>query len=65
MIRHIQSPGIISILFKHFEEYLGILRNIDTYSAKHTGAQLGEREKTAPALFKNRKKYPDFVEKSS
>ena len=36
MIRHIQSCGIVKILLKHFQRYLGIFRDI-------TGAQLVER----------------------
>ena len=38
-------------LFNHFQGYLGILRDIDSYSAALAGAQLG------------RKKLPDFGKK--
>ena len=38
-------------LFKHFQEYLNILRNIDGYSNTPTGAQLEGREEASPALY--------------
>ena len=39
-------------LFKHFQEYLGIFRNIDTYSARLTGAQVGEEERPSLPFLK-------------
>ena len=50
-------------LFKHFQGYLGIFKDIDAYSGTLTGAQLGGRGETSPALFENRKKCPDFGKK--
>ena len=38
-------------LFKHFQEYLNILRNIDGYSTTPTGAQLEGRDEASPALY--------------
>ena len=47
-------------LFKHFQGYLGIFKDIDAYSATLTGAEL-EGNKGAPqTFFENRKKCPDF-----
>ena len=43
MIGHIQNSGIVRTLFKHFQGYLGIFRDMDAYSATLTGAQLGLR----------------------
>ena len=43
MIMHIQSPWHSQdSLLKHFQEYLGIFRDIDAYSATLTGAQPGK-----------------------
>ena len=51
-------------LFKHFQKYLGIFRDIDVYSATLTGTQLVRRRReTNPALFENLKKCPDFGKK--
>ena len=50
-------------LFKHSQGYLGIFRDIDAYSATHTGAQLRGREETSTALFENQKWRPDFGKK--
>ena len=58
MIMHIQSS-----LFKHFQGYIGIFRDIDADSAKLRGTQLGERAEASPAIFENRKKCPDFGKK--
>ena len=38
-------------LFKHFQGYLGIFRDIDAYSATLPAAQLGGRGYVSPALF--------------
>ena len=57
---HIQNN-----LFKHFQGYLGIFRDIDAYSATLTCGQLGRREQAYSALFKNWKKCPDFGTKST
>ena len=43
-------------LFKHFQGCLGIFRDIDAYSAKLTGAELGGKQ--CPDL---EKKSPDCV----
>ena len=52
MIMHIKEPWHSeNYLFKHFQGYLGIFRNIDAYSVTLTGAQLGERGEASPALF--------------
>ena len=40
MIRHTQSPGIVRTLCKYFQEYLGILRDINAYSSTLIGMQL-------------------------
>ena len=40
MTRHIQSPGIVRTVCKHFQGYLGIFRDIDAYSSTLTGVQL-------------------------
>ena len=50
-------------LFKHFQGYLEIFSDIGGYSATLTGAQLGGRGEASYALFKNRKKCPDFGKK--
>ena len=50
-------------LFKHFQGYLEIFSDIGGYSATFTGAQLGGRGEASYALFKNRKKCPDFGKK--
>ena len=50
-------------LFKHFQEYLGIFRGIDQYSATFTSAQLGGRGEASPVLFENRKKCLGFGKK--
>ena len=47
-------------LFKHFQGYLDIAKDIDAYSAKLTGGQLRGRGKASPAFFENRKNCPDF-----
>ena len=49
-------------LFKHFQEYLGISKDTDGYSATIIGVQKGGG-KTSSTLFKNLKKYPDFEKK--
>ena len=36
-------------LFKHFQGYLGIFRDIDAYLNILTGVQLGRREEASPA----------------
>ena len=50
-------------LFKHFQGYLDIFRETDTYSATLTGAKLGERERSALYFFENQKKCPDLGKK--
>ena len=56
-------------LFKHFQRYLsifrniGIFRNIDVYSHTLTSAQIGRRGEAFPSLFEHRKKCPDFCKK--
>ena len=50
-------------LFKHFQGYLGIFRDADSFLATITGAQLRGRGKASPALFENRKKCPEFGKK--
>ena len=55
-LRHSQHS-----LFKNFQEYLDIFRDIDAYSTTLTGVQLGGGGGVvSPGLFKNRKKCPDF-----
>ena len=49
-----------NILFKHFQRYLGILRDLYTYSATLTDVQLGGKVDASPAFFKKRKNCPDF-----
>ena len=49
-------------LFKYFQRYLDIFRDIDAYSATLTDAQLERRAETSPTLFENRK-CPDFGKK--
>ena len=53
MTRHIQSPGIVRTLCKHFEGYFGIFRDIDTYSSTLTGVQLGRRGSGFPTFSQN------------
>ena len=53
MTRHIQSPGIVRTLCKHFEGYFGIFRDIDTYSSTLTGVQLGRRGSGFPTFIQN------------
>ena len=48
-------------LFKRFQRYLGIFRDIDTYSVTHRRATIGEREEVSSVFFKNQKKGPDCV----
>ena len=50
-------------LFNHFQEYLGIIRDINAYSATFTGAQLRGREVTSTALLENWKNCPNFRNK--
>ena len=75
--RHLQKPvkherlsGILETwhskksLFKHFQGYLGLFRDIDAYSATLTGhTQLERRGEASPALFKIKEKCPDFEKK--
>ena len=49
-------------LFKHFQGYLGIFRNISAYSATLTGAPLRE-SKISPVLFQKPKNSPNFAKK--
>ena len=43
---HIQSRSIVRTLYSSIiQGYLGIFRDIDAYSATHTGPQLGEEER--------------------
>ena len=51
MIKHIQSPSITGQFIKHFQEYLGIFRDIDGYSVTLTGAQLRGEAEASPAIF--------------
>ena len=53
MTRHIQSPGIVRTLCKHFEGYFGIFRDTDTYSSTLTGVQLGRRGSGFPTFIQN------------
>ena len=50
--------------FKHFQQYLGIFKEIDAYSATLLKAELVEREEAYLALYENRKNYPDFKKKA-
>ena len=51
MIMYIQSSGTVS-LFKHFRGYLGTFRDVDAYSAKPTGSQLGGEKRPPLPVFK-------------
>ena len=51
MTRHIQSPGIVRTLCKHFQGYLGIFRDIDAYSSTLTGMQLRGRCQVSQVKF--------------
>ena len=42
-------------LFRHFQRYLGIFRDIDAYSVTPTGAQLGGRGEASLAVFEIKK----------
>ena len=42
-----------SRLFKYFQGYLGIFRDIDAYSATFTGAQLGGRGNSPLHFYEN------------
>ena len=61
--KHIQSPGIVRS--KHFQRYLGIFRDIETYLSKLTGVQLREgREQASPAVLRKSEKCSDFTKKA-
>ena len=55
---HIQIPGIDRSLFKYFQGYVCILRDIDAYSATLTSVLLGGKEEISPALLEI--ECPDF-----
>ena len=50
-------------LFKRFQEYFGIFRDIDGNSATTSCVKPERKEKVSLALFENRKKCPDFGKK--
>ena len=55
---HSQSSSL-----KHCQEYLGIFRDIDVYSAIYTGAQLGREERHPLMFLKIGKRCLDFLKK--
>ena len=50
-------------LFKQFQWYLGIFRDIDAYSITLIREQVGERDEASPTLFENQKRCPDIAKK--
>ena len=60
MIRHIQRPGIVRTLCKHFQRCLGTFRDIDTYWFPFTGVELGGGGKLSLPFFENKEKCSDF-----
>ena len=50
-------------LFKCFQGYFGIFRDIDGNLATLSFVELGSKGEASPALFGNRKKFPDFGRK--
>ena len=62
MIRHIQRPGIVRTLCKHFQRCLGTFRDIDTYWFPFTGVELVE-EVSFPYPFLKIKKNALIFEK--
>ena len=50
-------------LFKHFQGYLGIFRDIESYSATLTDAQLSRRGEASHVIFENWKKCSEFGKK--
>ena len=49
--RNNQSPDIVRTLFKHFQEDLGMLRDIDAYQSTLTDVQLVETGGGLPCPF--------------
>ena len=64
MIKHSASWHSQNSLFKHFQGYLGTLRNTNAYSATLKSAQLGRRGEASPNLFENWEKCPEFGKKA-
>ena len=52
-----------NVLFKHFQRYLGILRDIDVYSVTFTGTHLGGEGRPPLPFLEIKKKCPDFGKK--